>query len=351
MLGCPDIEVPQLPPAIRRTARPLAAIPVLVLTALLAAVFVFGVAAVAQPATALGASVQKLAACGANLRTSPSTTARLKVAIKTNTRVTVAAAVTGGSWKVSCAGRTSTGKTWYRISTINGRSVKSLYGVTYLYAALGLFKSYVPQPVTRYAACNAYLRTSASTSAPSKALIKADTKVTVAIGVTATAWKTTCNGASVAGKSWYRISAVGGKTVQSLYGVPYVYAAVGLFRTTVSAPAPPAPAPTPDPKITEGIDVSHWQGPIDWAAVAQAGKKFAFLKASQDIDFVDDTYATNRAAAQAQGLYIGAYHFAQPSVEPGDATAEADHFLDTATPVGGDLLPVLDLEKSGGLDR
>jgi lysozyme len=36
-------------------------------------------------------------------------------------------------------------------------------------------------------------------------------------------------------------------------------------------------------------------------------------------------------------------------VEPGDGAAEADHFLDTAQPVAGELLPVLDLEKSGGL--
>ena len=355
MLGCPVNEVPQLPPDILRTVRPSTSLPVLMVTAVLAALVVFGVAAVAQPASALGASIQKVTACGANLRTRESTSATLKVALKANTRVTVATSVTGGSWKISCAGKIVSGKFWYRISAIAGKSVKSVYGVTYLYAASGLFKPFVVTPLTRYAACNAYLRTSPSTSAPSKVLIKTNWKVIVATTVSGAAWKATCNGTTSGSSVWYRISAVNGSSVKALYGVTYLYAAPGLFKasltTPTATPPPSAPAPTPNPKIAEGIDVSHWQGPIDWTAVAKAGKKFAYLKASQDIDFVDDTYATNRAGAQAQGLHIGAYHFAQPSVEVGDATAEADHFIDTAMPVGGDLLPVLDLEKNGGLTQ
>ncbi len=71
------------------------------------------------------------------------------------------------------------------------------------------------------------------------------------------------------------------------------------------------------------------------------------MKASEDIDYVDPTYQANRAAANANGLLIGAYHFAQPDLTPGDAIAEADHFLDTAQIASGDLLPVLDLEVAG----
>jgi lysozyme len=63
----------------------------------------------------------------------------------------------------------------------------------------------------------------------------------------------------------------------------------------------------------------------------------------------DPYYATNRAQAKAVGMLVGAYHFADPDATPGDAIAEADHFVDTATPATGDLLPVLDLEVSGGL--
>ncbi|MEO8438462.1 MAG: glycoside hydrolase family 25 protein, partial [Chloroflexota bacterium] len=103
--------------------------------------------------------------------------------------------------------------------------------------------------------------------------------------------------------------------------------------------------------MTEGIDISHWQGAIDWTKVAAAGKQFAFMKASESTDYTDPTYVWNRQQARANGLYVGAYHFAQPSTEIGDAIAEADHFLITATPASGDLLPVLDLERSGGLSQ
>jgi len=152
--------------------------------------------------------------------------------------------------------------------------------------------------------------------------------------------------------------------------VTYVYAASGLFKNSLTPSALPTPTPTPRPSATatprpsatpapttpgmnrtEGIDVSHWQNTINWPAVSAAGKKFTYIKASESTDFVDPLYATNRAQGQAAGLYVGAYHFAQPSTEVGDAAAEADHFVDTATPASGDLLPVLDLERSGGLGQ
>ncbi len=110
----------------------------------------------------------------------------------------------------------------------------------------------------------------------------------------------------------------------------------------------------------EGIDVSHWQCEvddpacqIDWSQVAAAGKAFAFVKASQDIDYVDPTYGLNRARATAAGLMVGAYHFADPDPNPALAVAngraQADHFLATADIASGDLPPVLDLERANGL--
>jgi hypothetical protein len=55
--------------------------------------------------------------------------------------VTVVATVAGGSWKASCAGNALSGTSWYRIGAVNGTSVKTLYGMTYLYAPSGLFKT------------------------------------------------------------------------------------------------------------------------------------------------------------------------------------------------------------------
>jgi GH25 family lysozyme M1 (1,4-beta-N-acetylmuramidase) len=124
-----------------------------------------------------------------------------------------------------------------------------------------------------------------------------------------------------------------------------------------AATAAPVPASEPLPTaadagtaaVLEGIDVSHWQGTITWSKVAAAGKKFAIIKASEDTDFVDDHYLTNRAGAQAAGLWTGAYHFARPDATANDAVNEADHFVSTARFGVGDLIPALDLEDAGGL--
>ncbi len=115
----------------------------------------------------------------------------------------------------------------------------------------------------------------------------------------------------------------------------------------LSAPATSRAAePVP---TTEGIDISHWQGEIDWTQVAAAGKRFAFMKATEDVDYTDPTYGLNRARALAAGLLVGAYHYAQPDATVGDAIAEADHFLSYAVLAPGDLPPVLDLEERNGL--
>jgi GH25 family lysozyme M1 (1,4-beta-N-acetylmuramidase) len=110
-------------------------------------------------------------------------------------------------------------------------------------------------------------------------------------------------------------------------------------------------APRAGATVVRGIDVSHWQGTIDWARVAASGVRFAFLKATDDVDYTDPTFLANRAAARANGISVGAYHFARPDASPGDARREAKYFVKIAQPRAGDLLPVLDLETSQGLDQ
>ena len=100
-----------------------------------------------------------------------------------------------------------------------------------------------------------------------------------------------------------------------------------------------------------GIDVSHWQDTIDWEKVAGTGKRFVFLKTTDGHDYLDPTFATNRAGALANGLVVGAYHFARPDPSQGDAVEEARWFVSNAEPKPGNLLPVLDLETSKGLDQ
>ncbi|HEX2756793.1 MAG TPA: glycoside hydrolase family 25 protein [Candidatus Limnocylindrales bacterium] len=107
--------------------------------------------------------------------------------------------------------------------------------------------------------------------------------------------------------------------------------------------------------VLEGLDVSHWQGTINWTSVAGAGKKFAIIKAtdgqvqSNGTLYVDPMYATNHSRAKAAGLWTGAYHFARPGSNTNDAIIEADHFAANINIGAGDLIPALDLEDSGGL--
>lgn len=96
---------------------------------------------------------------------------------------------------------------------------------------------------------------------------------------------------------------------------------------------------------TPGIDVSSWQGHIDWASVAAAGVKFAYIKATEATSYVDPQFATNYAGAADAGLIRGAYHFAVPNVSSG--AAQANFFVDHGgawVADGRTLPPALDIE-------
>ncbi|GAA4946236.1 hypothetical protein GCM10023238_10690 [Streptomyces heliomycini] len=74
----------------------------------------------------------------------------------------------------------------------------------------------------------------------------------------------------------------------------------------------------------QGIDVSHWQGGIDWTSVRDAGIQFAWMKATEGTTYKDDRFDTNYPAAHAAGVIRGAYHFALPDASSG--TAQATYF-------------------------
>ncbi|AZS15378.1 glycoside hydrolase family 25 protein [Paenibacillus lutimineralis] len=101
----------------------------------------------------------------------------------------------------------------------------------------------------------------------------------------------------------------------------------------------------------QGIDVSHWNGTIDWPKVAASGISFAFIKATQNS--VDKKFLENVKGAKAAGLLIGAYHYLDNSVTTADAAkAAAKKFYKAiqSAAVDFDLPPVLDYEsKSGSL--
>jgi lysozyme len=102
------------------------------------------------------------------------------------------------------------------------------------------------------------------------------------------------------------------------------------------------PPNAPGPAFLKGIDVSHFQQAVDWAAVAAAGIQFCFIKATEGALHVDGRFSYNWRAALEAGLARGAYHFFHPAIS---VTAQADLFLRTVPRLDpGDLPPVLDLE-------
>lgn len=59
--------------------------------------------------------------------------------------------------------------------------------------------------------------------------------------------------------------------------------------------------------VERGIDVSKWQGPINWQAVAQSGVTFAFIRVGNTLKGIDEYFYYNMLAAQQAGIKTGVY--------------------------------------------
>ena len=88
----------------------------------------------------LGATIYTPRCDDINLRKGPSTSYAIKTRVDRGAQITVVTTVSGGSYATTC-GSYVKGSSWYRITAINGRSITSLYGRTYLYAASKLFRT------------------------------------------------------------------------------------------------------------------------------------------------------------------------------------------------------------------
>lgn len=91
----------------------------------------------------------------------------------------------------------------------------------------------------------------------------------------------------------------------------------------------------------QGVDVSNYQGDIDWQKMEDTGIDFAYIKATEGSSHVDASFEENWAEAQDTDIYIGAYHFF--SFESSGLT-QADHYISTVGNLDGKLLPVIDVE-------
>ncbi|MCR5249921.1 MAG: endo alpha-1,4 polygalactosaminidase [Lachnospiraceae bacterium] len=94
----------------------------------------------------------------------------------------------------------------------------------------------------------------------------------------------------------------------------------------------------------KGIDVSHYQGNVDWKRIKEQGIQFAYVKATEGSTYTDECFFRDLAEAPENGIRVGAYHFFSFD-SPGET--QALHFIETAGPQDGKLIPAVDVEYYG----
>lgn len=94
-----------------------------------------------------------------------------------------------------------------------------------------------------------------------------------------------------------------------------------------------------------GVDVSSYQGVIDWKKLENQDVDFAFIKATEGSGFVDEYFAENYKKSASTGIRVGAYHFFSFD-SPGKTQAE--NFIKTVEKRSNILPPVIDVEYYNG---
>ena len=134
--------------------------------------------------------------------------------------------------------------------------------------------------------------------------------------------------------------------VSSTTTIKALATASGMTNSAITTTAYIILSPTcPAGSVTEGVDVTEYQGAIDWKKVRASGRAFAYARASVGTSHMDATFVQNYAAIKAAGLLRGALHTLVGEV---DGVTQADYFL---TRIGtlqpGDLPPALDASNLG----
>ncbi len=93
-----------------------------------------------------------------------------------------------------------------------------------------------------------------------------------------------------------------------------------------------------------GIDVSHYQGEIDWYKVVEDDVSFAFIKATEADDFQDPLFTENIKAAQGTGIKTSAYHYYSLAY---GGEIQAQNFLKTISGMPIRMAIAVDLEYAG----
>ncbi|KQV10493.1 glycosyl hydrolase [Rhizobium sp. Root1203] len=101
---------------------------------------------------------------------------------------------------------------------------------------------------------------------------------------------------------------------------------------------------SPRKLAVHGVDVSRWQGDIDWQTLQTQGANFVYIKATDGGDHLDPMFRKNWRNAKEAGLKRGAYHFFYWCRTAGE---QADWFIRNVPRDANALPPVIDVEWNG----
>jgi lysozyme len=103
-------------------------------------------------------------------------------------------------------------------------------------------------------------------------------------------------------------------------------------------------------QVYPGMDVSEWQGDIDFEAVRESGVETVYIRAGEGSDYIDRYFESNYEKASAAGLKIGFYHYVT-AANPAEAAKQARFFYSLIEGKSFDCYPAMDFESFPGLDR
>lgn len=101
--------------------------------------------------------------------------------------------------------------------------------------------------------------------------------------------------------------------------------------------------------LIHGIDVSDWQGYINYSQVKDSGIDVVYIKASQGNSIIDSYFRTNYNNAKANGLKVGLYHFLT-ATSPQEAEEQAEYFTSVISGTSPDCKLAMDFEVFGNLN-
>ena len=108
--------------------------------------------------------------------------------------------------------------------------------------------------------------------------------------------------------------------------------------------------PPSNEKLYNGIDVSQWQGQIDFSKVAKDGIDIVYIRASEGTNYIDPNFRENYEGARENGLKTGFYHYVTArTVE--EAREEAEFFVSNIKGTSPDCKLAMDFEVFGDLSK